>query len=92
MVRNGNRCKLIGLEHRSGGTDIVLRLRSFPIDPKPRSDARKRQEIVMLSKLVQMILMGCVVLAATSASAQTYDPRYPVCMKVTEWGGGPYID
>ena len=46
----------------------------------------------MLRKLVQMIVMGAAVLAATSASAQTYDPKYPVCMRVTEWGGGPYID
>jgi len=46
----------------------------------------------MLSKLVQVILMGGVLLAAPSASAQTYDPRYPVCMKLYEWGGGPFID
>jgi hypothetical protein len=25
--------------------------------------------------------------AAAPASAQTYDPRYPVCMTITEWGG-----
>jgi hypothetical protein len=33
------------------------------------------------------VVLGGAILAATSASAQTYDPRYPVCMTVTEWGG-----
>jgi hypothetical protein len=46
----------------------------------------------MLSRWVGMMMLGGVmlgsaVLAATTASAQTYDPRYPVCMTVTEWGG-----
>ena len=42
----------------------------------------------MLNKLIAAILMaGGAVLAVTPASAQTYDPRYPVCMTVTEWGG-----
>src|SRR5215211_3910845 len=29
LIRKRNRCKLIGLEHRRDGADIVLRLRSF---------------------------------------------------------------
>ena len=46
----------------------------------------------MPSRWTRMILMGGVMLgsallAATTASAQTYDPRYPVCMTLTEWGG-----
>ncbi len=50
----------------------------------------------MLSRLTGMILvggamLGSAILAATTASAQTYDPRYPVCMTLTEWGGS-HID
>ena len=46
----------------------------------------------MRSRLVGTILaagvaMAGVALAAAPASAQTYDPRYPVCMTLTEWGG-----
>jgi uncharacterized protein DUF3551 len=41
----------------------------------------------MQGRLLGAILTGGVVLAATSASAQAYDPRYPVCMTLTEWGG-----
>jgi hypothetical protein len=78
---------LIAIEKKLDIVAIVVSLRS-----QAQSDARKQQEIVMLSRLVQMILVGAAVLAATSASAQTYDPRYPVCMRLTEWGGGPFID
>jgi hypothetical protein len=47
----------------------------------------------MLTKLIAAILMaGGAMLAVTQASAQEYDPRYPVCIKLTEWGGGPHID
>jgi hypothetical protein len=51
----------------------------------------------MLNRLIGTILvggavLGSAVLAATSASAQEYDPRYPVCMRLTEWGGGPHIE
>jgi hypothetical protein len=50
----------------------------------------------MLRRLAGMILAGGVVLAgavpvATSASAQTYDPNYPVCMTIRQ-GGGPHVD
>jgi hypothetical protein len=37
------------------------------------------------------VVLGGAVLAATPASAQAYDPRYPVCMTVIEWGGS-HID
>jgi hypothetical protein len=33
------------------------------------------------------VVLGCAMAAITPASAQTYDPRYPVCMTITEWGG-----
>lgn len=46
----------------------------------------------MLGRLIGPMLvggavLGSAVLAATSASAQEYDFRYPVCMRLTEWGG-----
>ena len=33
------------------------------------------------------VVLGCAMVAIAPASAQTYDPRYPVCMTLTEWGG-----
>ena len=50
----------------------------------------------MLGRLVGTILaggvvLGTAVLAVTSASAQNYDPRYPVCMTLTEWGGSHIV-
>ncbi len=45
----------------------------------------------MLGRLVGTILAGGVLLAATSASAQNSDPRYPVCMTLTEWGGSHIV-
>jgi hypothetical protein len=45
----------------------------------------------MLGRLVGTVLAGGVLLAATSASAQNYDPRYPVCMTLTEWGGSHIV-
>jgi hypothetical protein len=42
--------------------------------------------------LVSGAVLASAVLAASSASAQEYDPRYPVCMRLTEWGGGPHIE
>ena len=46
----------------------------------------------MLGRLIGIILASGAVLAATSASAQEYDPGYPVCMKVMEFGGGLHVD
>ena len=42
-----------------------------------------------------MRILACLILAALSATAlasaparaQTYDPKYPVCIQVAEWGG-----
>ena len=50
----------------------------------------------MLGRLVGAALaggaiLGSAVLATAPASAQTYDPRYPVCMTLTEWGGSHIV-
>jgi hypothetical protein len=39
-----------------------------------------------------MILAGATILAAAPATAQRYDPRYPVCLQKWEWGGSAVID
>ena len=41
-----------------------------------------------------LILAMATLFAATPSSAQTYDPRYPVCMKLYSGplGGGEWID
>ncbi|UPJ46297.1 DUF3551 domain-containing protein [Bradyrhizobium sp. 200] len=38
------------------------------------------------------ILTAGIALAAGQARAQTYDPAFPVCMRVVPWGGGTYYD
>jgi hypothetical protein len=38
--------------------------------------------------LILVILAVGAVSVAGPVQAQTYDPSYPVCMQVTEWGGG----
>jgi len=38
-----------------------------------------------------LILAGATMLAVVPASAQRYDPRYPVCLQVWEWGGSSPI-
>ncbi|WP_333909370.1 DUF3551 domain-containing protein [Bradyrhizobium sp. CCBAU 11434] len=40
--------------------------------------------------LVLTILTLSVAFAAGHARAQTYDPAFPVCLRVVSWGGGPY--
>jgi len=39
-----------------------------------------------------MILAGATIIAAAPATAQSYDPRYPVCLEKWEWGGSISID
>ena len=39
-----------------------------------------------------MILCSSAILATGPAAAQTYDPRYPVCMQRWEWGGSTYFE
>jgi Protein of unknown function (DUF3551) len=44
---------------------------------------------------LSLLLAAGTLLAATAADAQTYDPRYPVCMHVYtggRGGGGDYYD
>jgi hypothetical protein len=38
------------------------------------------------------MLAGVMVLAVVPATAQRYDPRFPVCIQVWEWGGSSNID
>jgi len=44
-----------------------------------------------MRKLGWLIFSGTM-LAVVPAYAQTYDPHFPVCMKVIVWGGGEYND
>ena len=38
------------------------------------------------------IIAALAILPAMPARAQTYDPRYPICMQVVESRGGMHID
>ena len=37
--------------------------------------------------IVWTILASGMMLAIAPAHAQTYDPRFPICVQLTEWGG-----
>ena len=39
-----------------------------------------------------IILASATMLVVAPAQAQRYDPRYPVCMQVWEWGGSSYLN
>jgi hypothetical protein len=39
-----------------------------------------------------MMLGGAAILATVPAEAQTYDPRFPVCLQKWNWGGTTYFD
>jgi hypothetical protein len=62
--------------------------------------AREDQETVMqdsvqskwFAGILAGAMLGAALAAVTPAAAQTYDPKYPVCMTLIEWGGGPHID
>jgi hypothetical protein len=45
-----------------------------------------------MRKLCWIILAGATILTAAPATAQRYDPRYPVCLQTWEWGGSTYIN
>ncbi|WP_426414068.1 DUF3551 domain-containing protein [Bradyrhizobium ganzhouense] len=47
-------------------------------------------EEASMRTLVLTILTMSVVFAAGHARAQTYDPAFPVCLRVVPWGGGSY--
>ena len=40
-----------------------------------------------MRRLVLPILTVGLVFSAAPAGAQAYDPNYPVCMQIGEWGG-----
>src|SRR5438477_9427788 len=42
---------------------------------------------LMRIKWIWTILASGTILAIAPSHAQTYDPNYPVCIQVTEWGG-----
>jgi hypothetical protein len=44
-----------------------------------------------MRKLAWLILSGAM-LTVVPAYAQTYDPHFPICMKLIVWGGGEYHD
>ncbi|WP_136624308.1 DUF3551 domain-containing protein [Bradyrhizobium centrolobii] len=39
-----------------------------------------------------IIVSGAAIFVITPAAAQTYDPRYPVCLQRWEWGGSTYFE
>ena len=44
-------------------------------------------------RMLRWIIRGsAVILMITSATAQTYDPKYPVCLQIWQWGGTYYFD
>jgi Protein of unknown function (DUF3551) len=45
----------------------------------------------MRSLAVAILTIGTV-FAGGPARAQTYDPAFPFCMHVVEWGGSPHYD
>ncbi len=42
--------------------------------------------------LRRIFLVVTTILAVAPATAQRYDPRYPVCLQKWEWGGSTVID
>ncbi|MGY4333366.1 hypothetical protein ACVWWG_007783 [Bradyrhizobium sp. LB7.2] len=46
----------------------------------------------MRKTLRWLLLGGATVSAVASATAQTYDPRYPVCLQRWVWGGSTYFE
>jgi hypothetical protein len=46
----------------------------------------------MRIKLTWLVLVSGTILSTAPSHAQTYDPRYPVCIQVNDSGGGTHID
>ncbi|WP_347710904.1 DUF3551 domain-containing protein [Bradyrhizobium sp. CB1650] len=42
--------------------------------------------------LPSLLLGGAVLSVVVPAAAQTYDPRFPVCLQRWVWGGGTYFE
>ncbi|WP_346658354.1 DUF3551 domain-containing protein [Bradyrhizobium sp. 147] len=46
-----------------------------------------------MRKLLRWLLLGGTALSAiVPATAQTYDPKYPVCLQRWVWGGSTYFE
>jgi hypothetical protein len=58
----------------------------------PRLWPAADQSEVMMRMLGWMIVGGAMIAAIAPAVAQRYDPRYPVCLQVYEWGGSSHYD
>jgi hypothetical protein len=43
-------------------------------------------------RMLGWMILALAALAAASAAAQRYDPRYPVCLQTWEWGGSTNIN
>jgi len=41
----------------------------------------------MRIRVICMVVASATILTIPQSHAQTYDPNYPVCIEVTEWGG-----
>lgn len=67
---------LAGLTHLPVGASIV----------------RSKMRPLMRKTLRWLLLGGATVSAVASATAQTYDPRYPVCLQRWVWGGSTYFE
>jgi Protein of unknown function (DUF3551) len=39
-----------------------------------------------------VMVAGVTILVVAPAKAQRYDPRYPVCLQIWEWGGSSSMD
>jgi len=57
---------------------------SEPISRRPQRDSMRI--------LALLVIVAGSSLAAEPIQAQTYDPAFPFCMRVTPWGGGTYED
>ncbi|MGL3111413.1 DUF3551 domain-containing protein [Bradyrhizobium sp. BR 1432] len=42
--------------------------------------------------MLRWIVLSTGILVVTSATAQTYDPRHPVCLQKWQWGGSTYFE
>jgi hypothetical protein len=49
-------------------------------------------EVVSMRIMALTVLTVGFVCSVGQAQAQTYDPAFPVCMYVINWGGGGYYD
>jgi hypothetical protein len=66
------------------------------LSPHERRSNRKACMIHLEEAAMWMLrwlfLGSAAILAIASATAQTYDPSYPVCLQRWEWGGSTYFE